>query len=335
MSPSRRRRTGSTGEQLGEVRDVTEGPEKSGHALADRASRVVPQPAAPFRDLPNEPSPGAFRAARSVSAMLHTLRSLWAWFAIGGLVVAGLPLVALVRLFDRDPARYATGRMFRRVGAAMTRVNPAWRVRVEGAFPADPRRPYVVVSNHQSNADIPVISRLPWEMKWVGKAELFRIPIAGWMMRLAGDLAVDRGEGRSRAAVLVKARDVLARRCSVMFFPEGTRSKDGRVLPFTDGAFRLAIKAGVPVLPLAVEGTMGALPKHDWRFGTADIRLAVLPPVSTDGLTAADTVALRERVRALIADRVATWRGTDADAVLAPEAAVGGEESAERAPRAV
>ena len=264
--------------------------------------------------------------------MLNTLRSLWAWFAIGVLVLVGLPLVALVRLFDRDPARYATGRMFRRVGAAMTRVNPAWRVHVEGAFPADPRRPYVVVSNHQSHADIPVISRLPWEMKWVGKAELFRIPVAGWMMRLAGDLAVDRGEGRSRAAVLVKARDVLANRCSVIFFPEGTRSKDGRLLPFNDGAFRLAIKAGVPVLPLAVEGTMGALPKHDWRFGPpSDIRLAVLAPIDTAGLTAADTAALRDRVRTAIAARVAAWRGTAPADILAPE---GGEESAERPPPA-
>lgn len=242
--------------------------------------------------------------------MLDALRSIWVWVAIVTLIVVWLPLLALIRLFDRDPARYRTGRWFRRLGMAMTKVNPAWQITITGDYPDDPRRPYVVVSNHQSNADIPIISCLPWEMKWVAKAELFRLPFAGWMMRLAGDIAVDRGDKRSRARVLVTAREVLQKRCSVMFFPEGTRSRDGRILRFTDGAFRLAIKAGVPVLPLAIEGTQDALPKHDWKFGTIDgIRLHVLPPVSTEGLTAEDASALRDRVRAQIVEQVAAWRG--------------------------
>ena len=248
--------------------------------------------------------------------MLATLRSLWTWGAIITLILVWYPLLLIIRAFDRDPARYRTGRWFRRLGAAMTKVNPAWRIHLEGAYPADPRLPYVVVSNHQSLADIPIISCLPWEMKWAAKSELFRIPFVGWMMRLAGDLPVERQNQMSRARVLVLAREYLQKRCSVVFFPEGTRSRDGRVLRFTDGAFRLAIKAKVPVLPLVIDGTQDALPKHSWKFGAPrDMRLKVLPPVETKDLKPADTEVLRDQVRALIVAQVAAWRGLPPAAV--------------------
>lgn len=242
--------------------------------------------------------------------MLDTLKSAWTWVAIVTLIIVWLPLLALIRLFDRDPALYTTGRWFRRLGMAMTKVNPAWEIHITGETIENPRLPYVVVSNHQSNADIPIVSCLPWEMKWVGKIELFKLPFAGWMMKLAGDIPVDRANKRSRAQVLITAREYLDKNCSVIFFPEGTRSRDGRVLRFTDGAFRLAIKAQVPVLPLVIDGTQNTLPKNDWRFGKADdIRLKVLPPVPTKGLTAADTQTLREQVRDLIIGQIAEWRG--------------------------
>jgi 1-acyl-sn-glycerol-3-phosphate acyltransferase len=93
---------------------------------------------------------------------------------------------------------------------------------------------------------------------------------------------------------------VLSNRVSVMIFPEGTRSPTAQLLPFKDGAFRLAIDAGVPILPLALHGTGNALPKHDWRFGRSTAVVEVLPPVETSGLTASDVPALKERVRAMI-----------------------------------
>jgi 1-acyl-sn-glycerol-3-phosphate acyltransferase len=256
---------------------------------------------------------------------MKSLSSALTWAAIATIVLVALPVLAVVRLFDRDPARYATGRTFRWLGAQVTRVNPAWTIRVTGEVPADPRRPYVVVSNHQSNADIPLVSRLPWEMKWVGKKELFELPVLGWEMRLAGDIPVDRRDPESRARVLQRARAVLATRCSVMFFAEGTRSRDGRVKAFQDGAFRLAIETQTPVLPLAVDGTMDALPKHGWTFGRATCRVHVFPPVETVGLTLSDVPALRERVRQTIIEGVASWRGVPPEAVdaAAPAVAVG------------
>ncbi len=257
--------------------------------------------------------------------MLPTLRSLWTWMAAAAAVGVGLPSMALVRLLERDPARYRTGRLFRWLGALVSRVNPGWHVEVTGRFPEDPRRPFVVVSNHQSLGDIPIISRLPWEMKWVVKAELFHVPVFGWLMRLAGDIPVDRTDKRSRAQVMIHARSYLQKRCSVMLFPEGTRSRDGRVLRFTSGAFRLAIKEQVPVLPLATDGTQDILPRSSWRFGEADhIRLHVFPPVETTGMSADDAEALRQHVRHLIVEKIATWRGAapaTVDARTAPPSA--------------
>ncbi|MFW6157592.1 MAG: lysophospholipid acyltransferase family protein, partial [Balneolaceae bacterium] len=124
--------------------------------------------------------------------MSDSIKSLLIWICIVVLILFWLPMLALCRLFDRDPVRYRTGRLFRLLGKMMTRVNPGWRIRLEGLTDIDDRNPYIVVCNHLSNADIPVISNLPWEMKWVAKKELFDIPIVGWMMKLAGDISVNR-----------------------------------------------------------------------------------------------------------------------------------------------
>jgi len=241
--------------------------------------------------------------------MTGTLRSLWVWAAITALILFWVPLLALIRIFDRDPVRYRTGRWFRRLGVAMTKTNRAWRIHIGGEQVADPRFPYVVVSNHQSLADIPIISHLPWEMKWIGKKELFRIPFVGWMMRMAGDIPLDRADRRSGARMLLAANRYLQQKCSVMFFPEGTRSPDGRLWRFNEGAFHLAIKAGVPVLPLAIEGSRDCLPKKNWKFGPPlDITLHVLPPVPTEGLSVSEAPLLCERVRTMILEKLATWR---------------------------
>jgi len=258
--------------------------------------------------------------------MRSILVSLWVWTAVLVLMVTWVPLMAVVRLFDRDPALYRSGYMLRRLGRAITYVNPFWDITVDGDFPEDPRNPYVCVSNHLSQGDPPIIARVPWEMKWVAKIELFRTPIAGQLLRLSGDIPVDRHDKDSRATVLGRARHYLDHRCSVMFFPEGTRSRDGRVHRFADGAFRLAIKAGVPVLPIAIDGTRGALPKHSIWFepNPETIRVRVLSPVDTSGYEPGDGRDLQREVRRRIIAQVAEWRGVDPESLdaLADDLAV-------------
>ncbi|MGH7703088.1 MAG: lysophospholipid acyltransferase family protein [Gemmatimonadales bacterium] len=246
--------------------------------------------------------------------------SAWTWLVLIGALVLWLPALAVLRLVTAplDPGRYYVGLFFRKVAVVTATLNPLWRFRRSGAPVADPRRPYVVVSNHESFVDILLISHLPWEMKWMSKAELFRLPVLGWDMWLAGDVPVRRTSLRSAVEALQRCREVLRQRVSVIIFPEGTRSPTGEMLPFKDGAFRLAIEAGVPILPLAVVGTSTALPKHDWRFGRSAAEVRVLPPVETAGLTMKDVPVLKAQVRAMIAAARAEMRRALSPAGEAP-----------------
>ena len=236
--------------------------------------------------------------------MLNVFRSGWIWFATATLVFAWIPVVALVRLFDRNPLRIRTARTFRRLGPLVAKVNP-WRIRISGREHLRHDRAHVVVANHQSLADIPLIAHLRIEAKWLAKAELFRLPVFGWFLRMAGDVSVDRSDRRKAAQALLQCARLLKQRLSVVFFPEGTRSPDGAILPFNDGPFQLAIRERVPVLPLVVEGTGHALPRNTWKFGgTQDVYLHVLPPVPTDGWTADRISDLRELVRRKMAEEL-------------------------------
>jgi 1-acyl-sn-glycerol-3-phosphate acyltransferase len=237
------------------------------------------------------------------------VRSVWIWGTSAFLIVSWVPLMGAVRLFDRDPLRLRTARWFRRLGRALAMINP-WRVHISGEERIERGRTYVVVSNHQSLADIPVIAHLAVDAKWLGKAELFRTPVFGWMLRMAGDIPVVRSDRRKAAQALLQAGRVLRQGCSVMFFPEGTRSKTGEVLPFSEGPFQMAIREGVPVLPLVVEGSGAALPSKSWIFGgTLDIELRVLEPVAVNGRGAKDAPALRDAVRQRIVDELQRIRG--------------------------
>ncbi len=237
-----------------------------------------------------------------MSRLWQSLVSGWTWVVIATCVLLWFPLMAVVRLVTApfDPERYRAGYFFRQLPKVIVTLNPFWRFRCGGVMPPDPRRPFVVVSNHESFVDILLISHLPWEMKWLSKAELFRIPVFGWMMQLAGDIPIQRGFGPSAIEAMARCRQVLSQRVSVMIFPEGTRSATAELLPFKDGAFRLAIDAGVAILPLVVHGTRPALPKHDWRFGRSTAVVEVLPPVETAGLTPEDVPGLKAKVREII-----------------------------------
>jgi 1-acyl-sn-glycerol-3-phosphate acyltransferase len=230
------------------------------------------------------------------------LASAWIWTTTALIALVWLPLLATLYLLTvrADRGRYTVGRWFRRGAVLSVALNPLWRFRTSGYRPPDPRHPFVAVSNHESLADIFLISHLPWEMKWLSKESNFQIPVMGWLMRLAGDVSVRRSDATSRVEALEACRERLGQRVSVMIFPEGTRSTTGDLLPFKDGAFRLAVESGVPILPIAVAGTRGAMKKNSLLFGRARAEARVLEPVPTAGLTLEDVPRLRDDVRALI-----------------------------------
>jgi len=241
---------------------------------------------------------------------VQRVASVLLWASIGLVALLWLPLLTLVFLATApfDPGRYAAGWWFRRAAVVAVALNPFWRFRTSGVRIRDPRRPYVAVSNHESIADILLISHLPWEMKWLSKDSIFRLPLMGWMMRMAGDIPVRRGEVRSRAEAMEGIRDRIAKRVSVMVMPEGTRSRTDELLPFRDGAFRVAIEAGLPVLPIALAGTRNALQKGSWLFNRARAEARVLEPIETTGMTVAELPRLREEVRTRILEARAQLR---------------------------
>jgi 1-acyl-sn-glycerol-3-phosphate acyltransferase len=228
--------------------------------------------------------------------------SVWTYFLIVAFSFFGMCLQAVLAplTWPFDRGRLVTGRIYRLCAVGVTKLNPLWDFRVVKPLPPYRPRRTVVVSNHCSQTDPFLISHLPWEMKWLGKASLFKVPVMGWCMWLAGDIPVVRGNSRSAKAAMARCKKYVEGGTPVMIFPEGTRSLDGDLGPFKDGAFLLAIETGADILPLAVAGTSAAMPKHNWRFGQARAHVAVGTPISTAGLTQDDIPALKEQVRAEI-----------------------------------
>jgi len=233
---------------------------------------------------------------------MQRILSAWAWVAAVSTVLIGFLYVSAVWLvtapFDRG--RYAAGRAFRQLAVTAVSLNPLWHFETDGDAPADPRHPYVAVSNHESYADIFLISHFPWEMKWLSKDTIFRIPVMGWMMRMAGDIPIKRGRRESVVSAMKGCRDRLKKQVSVMIFPEGTRSRTTDLLPFKDGAFKLAIEAQVPILPIAVAGTRHCMAKGSFAFRRARAKARVLPPIPTAGMGPDDVSTLRDRTRDII-----------------------------------
>lgn len=242
--------------------------------------------------------------------MKRSILSLWSWFALGVIVIVWTPIVFLVWIATTpfDKGRYATGYTFRRLCVLHQWLNPMWKFKTSGQLPANKRNPYVMVSNHESFVDMLLLSHLKMEMKYLSKESFLRIPLVGWMMKMSGDVSVLRGDRSSGAAALIVCEKWLKRKMSVMIFPEGTRSFDGEMRAFKDGAFVLAIRTQTPMLPVVVHGTRSALRKSDWRMGDAKAEVRVLEIIETTGMTLDDVPALRERVRDVMIAEIAKMR---------------------------
>jgi 1-acyl-sn-glycerol-3-phosphate acyltransferase len=179
---------------------------------------------------------------------------------------------------------------------------PAWRVRIEGRERIG-RKTYVAVSNHQSLLDILVVFRIFFPFKWVSKAEIFKVPLIGWNMRLNRYIRLVRGDKESIRRMMADCNRALAGGSSVFIFPEGTRSETGILRPFKTGAFALARENRLPILPVAISGTREALPKFSLKFhGVRKIRVRVLeeiPYAAFAGMSDEETAAMvRERIAA-------------------------------------
>jgi 1-acyl-sn-glycerol-3-phosphate acyltransferase len=218
------------------------------------------------------------RKLRSVKSAIF---GAYTYLEFAACMVGVLPFAAASRLRHRkDPVPRMAGRWVRRLGTTSSALTPLWKFSVEGEAPADiDHKSYIVVANHESQADPFLLSHLPWDMRWVAKEELFRPPVSGWLMRLGGDIPLRRGKRDSIKEMFDACKYTLANGLSVMIFPEGTRSRDGALLPFKSGAFQLAMETGRPILPIALAGTRRCRPKGSLWFGEAKAIAKVLKPL--------------------------------------------------------
>lgn len=177
-------------------------------------------------------------------------------------------------------------------------------VSVAGLEKITPGAAYVYMSNHQSNFDIPVLlACLPVQFRWLAKAELFRIPIFGRAMRGAGYISIDRSDRPSAFESIDRAARAIRSGVSVMIFPEGTRSRDGRLQPFKKGGFVLAVDSGVPIVPLVIRGTHDIMPKGRRMIRPRPVELIVCAPIATSGYSRESKDLLMAEVHAALAEK--------------------------------
>jgi len=175
------------------------------------------------------------------------------------------------------------------------------RLEVHGLERIDWSQPHVFVANHQSMIDICALFRtLPVPVRFVLKQELAKVPFVGWYARAMGMVFIERSSARSSARRLHAAVDVVRSGASVCAFPEGTRSRGGRVGSFKGGAFQLAIEAGAAVVPVAIEGSGQVLPASGFRVRPGRIVLRLGDPLSTRGLAPHDRGALARQAHAAV-----------------------------------
>ncbi|GHH03343.1 1-acyl-sn-glycerol-3-phosphate acyltransferase [Comamonas sp. JC664] len=208
------------------------------------------------------------------------------------------------------------------------------KLEVIGQENADPKRPTIYVANHQSTIDIPAhFMAVPVPFRYVAKSQLKWVPIIGWYLWLAGHVFINRTNRRKAIASLDEAAKKIRAGTSIFLYPEGTRSEDGRVLPFKKGPFALALKARVPICPITIEGSGNLMPKSTWNITPGPIRVKVGKPIDTTAFAEDDREGLARAVRAvIIADSLALGgRGGDLDDAVAAAGAEGVSEAREQA----
>ncbi len=213
------------------------------------------------------------RVAVAIAAWFGIVLSTIFWTLLIAVVYAGRSLW--------DPQLKLAHRLASIWGRSLVTIAPGTRVRMTGREKIPTHRPVIFMANHQSYVDVPALFFVPAQFKWVADVDLFRIPVFGWAMAMAGYIPVRRGDGRDGVRALQKAERLIKQGISVFIFPEGTRSHTGVLGRFQSGGFRLAAKTGAPIIPVVVSGTRQLLPREDWvfRWG-ARVWIDVLPMVA-------------------------------------------------------
>jgi 1-acyl-sn-glycerol-3-phosphate acyltransferase len=192
---------------------------------------------------------------------------------------------------------------------------PGVRVKVEQRAPLDPNRPYVFMCNHASMIDIwAVFVALPISFRFIAKKQLSYIPLFGWAMGAGRFIFIDRQNAVAARRTIEEAARRIKAGQSVVIYPEGTRTRDGRLGSFKKGGFHLAIDSGAAIVPMAIEGTRALMPAGSMLIRSGEVRLQIGEPIPTAGLRPSD----RERLVREVRERIAAMLG-EPPAAPAPE----------------
>ena len=207
-------------------------------------------------------------------------------------------VVIIVALFSRDGN---TPHLVARAWAKSILFVSGIHVHVNGLENLNVGGSCILMPNHQSNFDIPVLlGCLPVQFRWLAKAELFKIPIFGRGMRGCGYISIDRSNRKSAFQSLTEAATKIRNGVSVLIFPEGTRSWDGKILPFKKGGFVLSVDAGVPIVPIVIFNTWSIMHKGTLLVRRRSVRMDILAPIPTSGYTRKTKDDLMDTVRSTI-----------------------------------
>ncbi|MDR1055848.1 MAG: 1-acyl-sn-glycerol-3-phosphate acyltransferase [Prevotellaceae bacterium] len=205
----------------------------------------------------------------------------WTYAAITAPVLMIVALLIFVIAYPFDLRRKALHVFSGFWGLQYFWMNPLWRIRYTGKENVDKRKSYIMVCNHQSYLDICAMYKIPLVFKWISKVEATKIPFIGWLLPMHGDVLIKRGEGKSSREMMTKCAHWIKLGASISIFPEGTRTPDGRIHNFKEGAFLLARVNNLPILPVVMDGTYDMFSKKGLAIGgCATLQIRVLSEIS-------------------------------------------------------
>ncbi|MFN1833718.1 lysophospholipid acyltransferase family protein [Balneola sp. MJW-20] len=203
----------------------------------------------------------------------------WIWFCVLFLIFFFLIAVTFLITFPFDKYRKAPNYVLSYLGLGLIRTSPGWKIEMDGLDKYDRGTPTIFIANHQSFLDMALLYQLPWQMKWVSKRSLAFIPIMGWMVWLTGQLTINR-TSKSAIRKLDNLVQPLKDGIPVMIFPEGTRSLDGKMKHFKNGAFLLAKEHNFMLQPMVIDGGYKAMPSGSKVLNPkASFRVRVMDPI--------------------------------------------------------
>jgi len=212
-------------------------------------------------------------------AIGNILATLWAPFSTS-IVVISYIFFATIAIIIGSVAGSDIPHSLARVWAFLSLLVCGVRVKIYGQEKIPRDRAVVFAANHCSQFDIPIAYKaIPVQFRFLVKQELFKVPILGLAMKIAGYIPIDRSKGRKALKSLNEAAKRISSGVSVLIFPEGTRSKDGRLQPFKVGGIILAIKAKVPIIPISISGSHKVLPKGAWFAKPAKVKVVIGDPI--------------------------------------------------------